>query len=66
MSCCAGWSDSDDQNMAPSSLIENIMSKNQKSNRENKKTPLMSPKEKKAAKKLKKEKTGLFTNEIKL
>jgi len=40
------------------------MSKKQKSNRENKKEALMTPKEKKAAKKLKKEQTGLFANDI--
>ena len=42
------------------------MSKNQKTNKENKKKALMTPKEKKAAKKLKKETSGLFKNEIKL
>jgi hypothetical protein len=36
------------------------MSKGQKSNREDKKKPAMTPKEKKAAKKTKKESTGLF------
>jgi len=41
---------------------ENDMSKEQKSNKENKKKALMTPKEKKAAKKIKKETTGLFTN----
>ena len=66
VSCCAGWSDIADQKIATPLLKENIMSKNQKTNKENKKTALMTAKEKKAAKKLKKEKTGLFTNEIKL
>jgi hypothetical protein len=42
------------------------MSKEQKTNRESKKKALMTPKEKKAAKKLKKEQTGLFANDIKL
>jgi len=41
------------------------MSKEQKTNKENKKKALMTPKEKKAAKKLKKENTGLCSNEIK-
>lgn len=41
------------------------MSKEQKTNKEGKKKALMTPKEKKAAKKLKKEtKTGLFANDI--
>jgi hypothetical protein len=38
----------------------NDMSKPQKSNKESKKKALMTPKEKKAAKKLKKEAKGLF------
>jgi hypothetical protein len=41
---------------------ENDMSKEKKSNREGKKKALMTPKEKKAAKKHKKETTGLFAN----
>lgn len=44
---------------------ENIMSKEQKSNREGKKKALLTPKEKKAAKKLKKDKSGIVANEIK-
>jgi hypothetical protein len=40
------------------------MSKNQKTNKENKKKALMTFKEKKVVKKLKKEKAGLFKNEI--
>ena len=43
---------------------ENSMGKEQKSNKENKKKAIMSPKEKKAAKKLKKEEKGLFANDI--
>jgi hypothetical protein len=43
---------------------ENDMSKEKKSNKESKKKALMTPKEKKAAKKLKKsEATGLFAND---
>jgi len=42
----------------------NRMGKEKKTNRENKKQPLMTPKEKKAAKKLKKEEKGLFANNI--
>jgi hypothetical protein len=42
------------------------MSKERKSNRESKKQALMTPKEKKAAKKMKKEHTGLFANDFKL
>lgn len=38
------------------------MSKEKKSNKESKKKALMTPKEKKASKKLKKEPTGLFAN----
>lgn len=41
---------------------ENDMGKEKKSNKEAKKKALMTPKEKKAAKKLKKEDKGLFTN----
>jgi hypothetical protein len=44
---------------------ENIMSKENKSNKESKKKALLTPKEKKAAKKVKKENTGLFSKEIK-
>jgi hypothetical protein len=45
---------------------ENIMSKEQKSNREGKKKALLTPKEKKAAKKLKKDNSsGIVVNEIK-
>ena len=42
------------------------MSKEQKTNRESKKKALMTPKEKKAAKKVKKENTGIFSKEVKL
>ena len=41
------------------------MSKEQKTNRENKKKALLTPKEKKAAKKLKKDSIGNIANEIK-
>lgn len=42
------------------------MSKEKKTNKESKKKALMTPKEKKAAKKIKKEnKLGLYSNEIK-
>ena len=64
MSCCVGWSDITDQKIAPPLLRENIMSKEKKPNKESKKKALMTPKEKKAAKKLKKETTGLFANHI--
>lgn len=39
------------------------MSKNKKSNKEVKKKSLLTPKEKKAAKKVKKETAGLFSND---
>ena len=42
------------------------MSKEQKTNKESKKKALMTPKEKKAAKKAKKEHTGIFSKEVKL
>jgi hypothetical protein len=62
VSCCVGWPDIADQKIAPPLLKENIMSKEKKPNKENKKKALLTPKEKKAAKKLKKETAGLFTN----
>ncbi|MCW8909605.1 MAG: hypothetical protein OQK76_03180 [Gammaproteobacteria bacterium] len=40
------------------------MSKEQKTNRESKKKAAMSPKEKKAAKKIKKTAKGLFANDL--
>jgi len=43
---------------------ENIMSKEQKTNKENKKKAVMTPKEKKAAKRQKKDEKGLFKNDI--
>jgi len=43
---------------------ENSMSKEQKSNKENKKKAIMTPKEKKAAKKHKKDEKGLFKHDI--
>ncbi len=49
----------------PPASRENIMSKEQKSNREGKKKALLTPKEKKAAKKLKKDKSGIVANEVK-
>lgn len=49
----------------PIASKENIMSKEQKSNREGKKKALLTPKEKKAAKKIKKDKSGIVANEIK-
>jgi len=39
------------------------MSKGQKSNKEGKKKPAMTPKEKKAAKREKKDSSGLFSND---
>jgi hypothetical protein len=66
VSCCVGWSDAAGQKLAPPALKENIMSKQQKTNKESKKKALMTPKEKKAAKKVKKENTGIFSKEVKL
>ena len=60
---CVGWSGSADQKIALLLLEENIMSKEKRTNRESKKQALMTPREKKAAKKLKKKTKGLFAND---
>jgi hypothetical protein len=66
VSCCAGWHYTAGRKLpTPPASKENIMSKEQKSNREGKKKALLTPKEKKAAKKLKKDKSGIVANEIK-
>jgi hypothetical protein len=49
-----------DPALSPWHQEQNFMSKEQKTKKENKKKPLMTPKEKKAAKKTKKESRGLF------
>lgn len=45
---------------SPMNYLENIMSKERKSNREEKKKAVMTPKEKKAARKSRKESRGLL------
>ena len=60
---CVGWSGSADQNLAPPLLEENVMSKEKRTNRESKKQTLMTPREKKAAKKMKTKTKGLFVND---
>jgi len=65
VSCCTGWHDTAGLKLSSSPIKENIMTKEKKSNREGKKKALLTPKEKKAAKKLKKAKSGIVVNEIK-
>jgi hypothetical protein len=65
VSCCSRCHETAGLKLSPSLIKENIMSKEKKSNREGKKKALLTPKEKKAAKKIKKAKSGIVVNEIK-
>ena len=61
--CHAVDGDRDILKSSRQSFGENIMGREQKSNKETKKKSALTPKEKKAAKKIKKDDKGLFKNE---